>query len=327
MTSGKLYEDHQNQQKGIPLAQRAATSLKNWIAPVAAAALLLAQPLQAQNTPDPSQPSQPSQNPNKTTQEAFLIGEIHGHQPSAAFTATYLEELKKKGYNSFALEIPKSLETEFKTLLKKPTQDAILYQTNGLPASIPKEIIQLAKKAQSLGMDIHCIDADMSKKMFEDIIKLGDQLDSNKISEEEFVKQLQKSYHPRNHTMAKNLQEIPGKTAALVGAYHTGGPISIDALLEKRGIPTKTLDLLPKSATNLVSELFQKYQKPTDVTVTEPEKGVQRKHLTILEDPLNPETLQNALEEYQEKNPETNKTAKRKQQNTKTKEDQWPSMS
>jgi uncharacterized protein YbaP (TraB family) len=278
-----LHADHTLQKEGVPLAQRAKHSLCRWMAPVAAAAALIAGalPAEAAKPHDKAQPQIISQ--QQTQKEVFLFGEIHGHKPSSNYMQEYLPELKKAGYNTLALELPHSIEKEFLELLDKPAKNTPLSQKNGFSGVVPKETIQVAQKAKSLGMEVRCIDGELSKSHIKAAEKADNRLANQKITEKEYVKELEKCFAQRNQVMKKHLQQIPGKTIALVGAFHTGGPTGLDTLLKKAGIPTKTLDLMPTGHPGVI-DLFNKYQEPADLVIKNPEKGVKREHLTLLEE-------------------------------------------
>jgi hypothetical protein len=281
MRSRALLEDHQLHSSGVPLSQRPIRGAK-WIAPIAAAIALITSPLSPAQAPSPKE-------------EVFLFGEVHRHQPSANYICNYLPHLKEKGYQSLALELPQSLEQEFQALLKGPLKETILYQKDGFPVHISQETLQTAKKAQELGFSIHCIDTDLSKKIFTDIEKVDRKLEKQQVTEKQYVAGVERALEKRNAIMAENLEKIPGKTAAVVGVFHTGGHQSLNDKLEKKGIPTRTLDLLPPKGP-LSIDLFHTHQKPSDVVVRTPEHGVKRAHLSALEDPLTLDTLTDVVE-------------------------------
>lgn len=305
MKSRTLLEDHRLQETGVPLSKRPLSAAK-WLAPVAAAIALLTSPMgQAQTSTQ--------------TKEVFLFGEVHKHQPSANYICDYLPHLKKEGYKSLAMELPQSLEEEFRALLNGPLKETVLYQKDGFPVHISRETLQTAKKAQDLGFAIHCIDSNLSEKIFKDIEKVDKKLESQKICGEKYVQGVENALEKRNEIMAKNLQEIPGKTAAVVGVFHTGGHKSLNDLLTKQGIPTQTLDLLPKGGP-LAVDLFAKHQTPSDVIVHSPENGVKAAHLSPLEDPLTLDTLERLVEcaapQTPDKNPAHKKNKPREKPST-----------
>ena len=296
MKARQLLEDHHLQQNDIPLGRRPLQSLGKWAAPLAAAvALLTQQPL------DASPPSDPySTQTARAQQEVFLFGESHGDKASTKYMESYLPHLKKAGYTSFAVELPKSIEKDFQDMVQNSKPSNVLYLPDGLPVNISPEILRAAKRAQSLGMDVHCIDSDNSKDYLDNLSTLTkitrEYSDQKSIDGKEFSLKVEKSFQTRNQVMAKNLQEIPGKTAAVVGALHTGGPSSLNSILEQQGIPTKTLDLIPKDL-SFAAKICNQHQEPADVTVQKPEKGVKKEHRQLLEDPLTPETLQKVVDQ------------------------------
>jgi hypothetical protein len=316
MTARTLHEDHHLQQQAVPFAQRARKTLCKWMAPVAAAAALIAGALPAEASKQHNNPPPPpSISQQETQKEVFLFGEIHRHKPSANYVERYLPELKKNGYTDFAVELPKSIEKEFLELLNKPTRDTPISQNDGFTVNIPKEMIQVAKKAKALGMKIHCIDSDLSEKLFTDIEKIDKKFNDKRISEKEYAQGLESCFAERNQIMKKNLQQIPGKTAALVGAFHTGGPTGLDTLLKKEGVPTKTLDLLPTGGP-LSVELMHTHQEKADIVVRKPEKGVKKEHLSLLED-FNLESLEALVSEANTKASEKPNKKERKKEDPK----------
>jgi hypothetical protein len=162
MKAKTLYEDHRLQQKNIPLAERAKRTLCQWVAPVAAAAALIAtgQPTEAQTKP-------------REAPSVLCIGTPLGYENQAIDFKT----LKEIGVKHAFFVLPKVYEKEIRALAKMEDYERHfaaeeLIKKMGYDTQNPKLerlklnglLTEAVPKAHKSGLQIHTVDKEYSLK-------------------------------------------------------------------------------------------------------------------------------------------------------------------
>jgi hypothetical protein len=201
--------------------------------------------------------------------KAYVFGEIHGDPGSSVFVANAIESLKGSGerIQSLALEVPVDAQESFIGAVNDPRRadgNRYEFESNGNRLAGLGGFIDLARKCQDMGMEVHCVDAPRrpGNGDVKAIQKLDEKFSRGHLEEHEYVRKNQDLHQRRNEFMADRISSIGGSVAVVVGMYHTGGPGGLESHLRDRGMSVSTMDVYPPNANIGGADIFARHESP-----------------------------------------------------------------